>query len=316
MKKHFPGFYPLGETHFEELLNRATIVLDVDVLLDLFRMHPDDAHCFLSLLNDKHIKNKLWMPYDVAWLYHKRVNEEIQKQIDNVNSVLSHLSSCKNAIQECKRFPYLDDRLTHDLQFVTHRIEEVCKGTANFLSKRLRQCDIKDTLQSLFREGKVGNEYESSELEEIYCEGLVRYRNNEPPGYESEVAKEDRIRYHDFIIWKQMLAYASNQRNRGIFFVTGRVRTDWYYVVNGETISTRHELINEFLKELNAKEDDPDAFFYCISSKQFVELLALKGIVHIRMPHLKDALQEEIVYASLNADGMLNNQTENQSSHE
>ena len=52
------------------------------------------------------------------------------------------------------------------------------------------------------------------------------------------------------------------------------------------------------------------------ASKQFVELLALKGIVHIRMPHLKDALQEEIVYASLNADGMLNNQTENQSSHE
>ena len=317
MQKHFPGFYPLEEVRIKDLTKKATIVLNSDVLLDLFRLRPEDAACFVSLLKSEAIRDKLWMPYDIAWLYHKKVDEEIQRQIDHTNSILSHLSSCGEAVKACKKYPYLDEGLISELQFVTNRVTETCQKEMDTLSKSLKNSEIKNSLRELF-DGKIGESYSEGELDNIYQTGEERYKNLEPPGYESEYSVEKRVHYHDLIIWEQMLAYAQNGENKckGILFVTGRARPDWYYVVNGETISTRHELINEFLKELNAKEDDPDAFFYCISSKQFVELLALKGIVHIRMPHLKDALQEEIVYASLNADGMLNNQTENQSSHE
>ena len=318
MKRNFPGFYPLEEARLEELLDRATIVLDVDVLLDLFRLYPEDTRCFLSLLSDERIKQKLWMPYDVAWLYHKRVNEEIQKQIDNVNTVLLHLSLCGNAIRESKRFPYLENKLICALQSVTQRVEEACKATSDSLSESLKHSEIKDSLQSLF-DGKIGEEYEPGELEKVYDSGLIRYRNNEPPGYESEATQENRIRYHDLIIWKQILAYARNigNRCRGILFVTGKVRTDWYYVVNEKVVSTRHELINEFLREMNVSGNDTDKFFYCISSKQFVDMISSRyRMVHCQLVHLKEALQEEIVYSSLNADGMLNNQTGIQSGHE
>lgn len=50
MQKYFPGFYPL-EDITKEMMDKATIVLDTDVLLDLFRLYPEDAECFVRLLN-------------------------------------------------------------------------------------------------------------------------------------------------------------------------------------------------------------------------------------------------------------------------
>lgn len=308
MQKHFPGFYPLKDIT-KELMDKAIIVLDTDVLLDLFRLHPKDAICFVRLL--KKIKDKLWMPYDIAWLYHKKVDEEIQRQIDHINSVLSHLSLCIEAVKAYKMYPYLNRDLIDFLQFVINRVTEACQKETYSLSKRLKDCRIKKSLRELF-EGKIGESYSEGELENIYQKGEERYKNAEPPGYESEDTPEKRIRYHDLIIWEQMLAYAQNGKNKckGILFVTGKVRPDWYYVVNGKVISTRHELINEFMQKVNGTRCNADKFFYCMSSKRLVEIIGSEyHVVHPGLVHLKKILQEEIVYASLNADGMQNNQT-------
>lgn len=311
MQKHFPGFYPLEEVRIKDLTKEATIVLNSDVLLDLFRLRPEDAACFVSLLKSEAIRDKLWMPYDIAWLYHKKVDEEIQRQIDHINSVLSHLSACGEAVKACKSFPYLKEKLIDDLQFVTRRVTETCQEETDSLSENLKSSEIKNSLRELF-EGKIGETYSEGELENIYQEGEERYKNAEPPGYESEDTPEKRIRYHDIIIWEQMLAYAQNEENKckGILFVTGQARSDWYYVVNGKVISTRHELINEFMQKVNETRSNADKFFYCMSSKRLVEIIGSEyRVVHPGLVHLKEILQEEIVYASLNADGMQNNQT-------
>lgn len=306
MKKHFPGFYPHRNSCMGELIDQATIVLDVDVLLDLFRLHPDDAGCFISLLEGNSVKDKLWMPYDIAWLYHKKVNEEIQKQIDNTNSVLSHLSSCREALEDNKRFPYLDRELIDQLKEVIKSIAEACQKNSDCLSENLEYAELKNSIQSLF-EGKIGEEYNEGCLKKIYDEGSLRYKRCEPPGYESEETQENRIRYHDLIVWKQILAYAWNDENRcrGILYVTGKVRPDWYYIANGKIISTRHELINEFLKGM--RESNADNFFYCLSSKQFVDIIDSQQTS--QLDHLRNALGEEIVHASVNANGIANNQT-------
>lgn len=311
MQKHFPGFYPLEEVRIKDLTKEATIVLNSDVLLDLFRLRPEDAACFVSLLKSEAIRDKLWMPYDIAWLYHKKVDEEIQRQIDHTNSVLSHLSSCGEAVKACKKYPYLDEGLISELQFVTNRVTETCQKEMDTLSKSLKNSEIKNSLRELF-DGKIGESYSEGELDNIYQTGEERYKNLEPPGYESEYSVEKRVHYHDLIIWEQMLAYAQNGENKckGILFVTGRARPDWYYVVNGKVISTRHELINEFMQKVNGTRSNADKFFYCMSSKRLVEIIGSEyHVVHPGLVHLKEILQEEIVYASLNADGMQNNQT-------
>lgn len=296
MQKYFPGFYPL-EDITKEMMDKATIVLDTDVLLDLFRLYPEDAECFVRLLNS--VKDKLWMPYDIAWLYYKKVDEEIQRQIDHINSVLSHLSSCEEVVKAYKSYPYLKRKLIDDLQFVMNRVAETCQEETDSLSRSLKSSGIKKSLWELF-EGKIGVPYSKGELEIIYQIGEERYKNSEPLGYESENTTEKRIRCHDLIIWEQMLAYAQNGENKckGILFVTGKAKPDWYYVVNGKIISTRHELINEFMQKVNNTRST-SKFFYCMNSKQLVEKIGSEyHVVHPRLVHLKEILQEEIVYAS------------------
>lgn len=316
MQKRFPGFYPLEDDRTEELISKATIVIDTEVLLDLFRLDKEDAKCYLSILEG--VKDKLWIPYDVAWLYHKKLNEEILSQIENVNSVLSHLTQCKESILAAKKYPYIDPDLIKGLQSAANRIVVACSQERDYLTQNLKYGEIKDRIRLLFQatgeKDRIGKEYDKEQLASIYLSGEERYNNVVPPGYDSEKGAENRIYYHDLIIWKQILSYAKDECHRcqGIILVTGKIKRDWYYIVGDKIISTRHELVNEFMKEMNEKENDSKKFFYCLSSKQFIDMVSSKSrIVHPRLPHLKQQLREKIENASLNANCVLNNHTVN-----
>ena len=91
MKDSFPGYYPLSNDQMKAFLSDAIIVFDVNALLDLFRIEENQAKTVLKVLKDDKISKRLWIPYDVAWLYHKQMNTEIMNQINNVNSALSYL---------------------------------------------------------------------------------------------------------------------------------------------------------------------------------------------------------------------------------
>lgn len=312
MQEYFPGFYSLACGNFGDLLDKATIVLDADVLLDLFRLRKEDAKCFLAYLEVEPIKNKLWIPYDVAWLYHKRMNEEILKQIDNINSVLSHLTQCKTSIHTARNFPYLEGDLSEKLQDIIDKVAENCQIECKSLLDNLKSGEIKDKINMLFQ-GKIGEAYSEEQLATIYESGKERYRNLEPPGCDTEKCADERIYYHDLIIWKQILNYSKTSicKGHGILLVTGKIKRGWYYLVNNEIISTRHELINEFMKEVQEGRES-DIFFQCLSSSQFVKDVYSKyQIIHPRYANLKKQLQEKVEYASLNSNGIINNQTVN-----
>lgn len=316
MQKEFPGFYPLKEDKMN-LLDNATIVLDTDALLDLFRLSSDEAMCFLELVEK--VKDKLWLPYDVAWLYHKRMNEEIQTQIDNVNSVLSYLANCKKDVAAVKRYPYLKKDLEENLQEVINKISSVCGNELDYLSKSLKSSDVKEKVKNLF-DGKIGVKYENGELESIYKIAEERYKNSVPPGYESEKNVDERIYYHDLIVWDQILKYAKEgiSEGSGIILVTGKIKRGWYYVIGDKIISTRSELINEFMEKMRGEGKESNKYFFCLPSCQFVEKISPEyRIALCVLDGLKKHLKEEVTYSSLNAQGLLNNQIENSSmSHE
>ena len=316
MQKEFPGFYPLKEGKMN-LLDNATIVLDTDALLDLFRLSSDEAMCFLELVEK--VKSKLWIPYDVAWLYHEKMNEEIQAQIDNVNSVLSYLTNCRKDVASEKRYPYLEKNLEKSLCEIIGKISSVCGNELDYLSKSLKSSDIKEKVKNLF-DGRVGEKYENGDLENIYKIAEERYKNSVPPGYESEKNIDKRIYYHDLIIWKQILKYAKESiaEGSGVVLVTGKIKRGWYYVIGDKIISTRSELINEFMKEMGEEGKESNKYFCCLTSYQFVEKISPEyGIGLCVLEGLKQHLKEEVTYSSLNAQGVLNNQIENSSaSHE
>lgn len=299
MKEHFPGFYSFDENEIGRLISSATIVFDVDVLLDLFRMKKEVVESLLSLMEDSHVKGRLWLPYDVAWLYHHAMNGEIIKQIDHINSALSHLTQCHDAITCFKKFPYLRQNHIDVLNRAIESIREVCNDQQAELTDALKSSPIKERMDTLFR-NKIGPSYQDQELTSIYSDGEIRYPHSIPPGYARGSHTDKRICYHDLIVWKQMIKYSKemerNNNRMDILLVTGNIRKDWYYIVKDQLVSPRHELINEFHQEAESR-------FCCISMRKFVEMSCSQ--FHITLSNHSEVLAhltENVEYSSADAN--------------
>lgn len=316
MKKYFPGFYPANLKEIDWQNDKLTIILDVDVLLDLFRMPPDVATIFLDMLEDERVKPHLWLPYDVAWLYHYNVNKEILNQIDNINSVLSHLILCKQGIDAKRADPYLRIETWNNLSACIEKIQSECSRERDLLKKSLRQCDIKRRIGELFAdvETKIGYPYEEAQLDSIYDEGEKRYKDSLPPNPTCGQVSNKRIHYHNLIVWKQILKKAMEKTEKSercqFVFVTGLITESWYYIVGEKNISTRHELQNEFYYEVGSNCSVADSFFVCCSSLWFIKAASkVLGIERTKSEKLEKHLEEKAEAYSTPINYMENNQT-------
>lgn len=312
MKKCFPGFYPL-DIELDIFSDDLTIILDADALLDLFRMPPDVAGLYLKILEDEKIKEHLWLPYDVAWKFHQCVNKEILRQIDNINSVLSNLTLCKVGLGEKRAYPYLTVNTWDRLSTCINKINAECQVERNKLQDSLKDCEIKKRINSLFEEAdtKIGTQYSEAELDTIYEEGKERYKESLPPGEDLGHTSNMRIRHHNLVVWKQILAKAKEKSGSSRFlYVTGKITDDWYYIVGGKNISTRHELQNEFCDMIRKEHPSATPFFVCYSSISFVREFAKKRT------RQKDSIDRLIKHLAENTEAystpsryMENNQT-------
>lgn len=291
MKDNFPGYYPLSDEQMKAFLSEAIIVFDVSALLDLFRIEESLSQKVLEVLKNPNIKNRLWIPYDVACLYHQQMNAEIFCQMNNIDSTLAHLKSCKDTVTSSKSYPYLPMDLRTKLEEVIGKIDDFCKSQKEALVNCLKTSSIKSSLGSLFQ-SKMGNSYTEAELEKVYKEANERFPKLIPPGYLLTDLSDNRKKYHDLIIWKQILAYAKD-KHKDVILVTGKIKEDWYYVVKEEEVVPRQELINEFMGVTGKR-------YYSFSLSRFIEKCQKDlGITIPDLVVLVDALKEKIQYASV-----------------
>ena len=292
MKKIFPGYYPMTQVEATSFFENAVFVIDTCFLLDIFRLEENDANCLLTIL--KSIKSHLWLPYDIAWLYHQSINNEIIQQITNIQSTLHHLTSCKESILGKRRYPYLDTEMTQQLNALIEQIHQTLDDQISTLSQTLQSDNRKETINELF-DNRIGDSYSDAELNEIYLQAQTRYSNSIPPGYCTEQNPNKRIMFHDMIIWGQMQRFAL-EHQKDVIFATGKTRDDWFYSVYGKIISPRQELINEFYQKTKQR-------FYCLNSATFIkECCQTFNIVQPQLSHLLDQLSEEIGYTTSSAN--------------
>lgn len=300
MKDSFPGYYPLANDQMKAFLSEAIIVFDVNALLDLFRIEENKAKTVLDVLKNGKISKRLWIPYDVAWLYHKQMNTEIMNQINNVNSALSYLKSCKDIMSNSKSYPFLPADKKTSLETLVLELNKFCSGQKEVLINQLKTSTVKADLGMLFHD-KIGIPYTEAELENIYEEGNLRFSKLVPPGYMPCEISDSRMKYHDLIIWKQILAYAGT-KHKDIILVTGKIRVDWYYVVKDEEVVPRQEMINEFMNKTGKR-------YYSFSLSKFINKCHEDLDIPIQdYDLLINDLKEQIQFASVQQDLSLDNQ--------
>lgn len=280
MKTLFPGYYCLDEQEFESLWKDCLFVLDTNVLLDIYRYSQRSASELLDVLEN--VKDRLWLPYQIAKEYHNNLYDTIQEQAATYNDAIKKIGDLKQRIAVQRRHPFLAEcDLDSFKKFCDEFIEKLTTQKEEVHSLLLKN-QYKERLANLLNE-RINAEPSKEKLDELREKGRQRYEAKTPPGYKDAKKSGDGM-YGDFILWSEIKEYAK-QNKKDIIFVTNDQKEDWFLRVDGLTICARPELIAEFQKETEQK-------IYICNLKRFMD--NLKQYINVSITQtVVDEIQEQ-----------------------
>jgi len=214
MRDLFPGYYRLTEEEFAELWKNCFFVLDTNVLLNLYGYDQKTRDEFLKVLGI--IKDRLWIPHQVALEFQENRLNKIREQNQKLNNLRNTLDTIKSNLRnEIKKYPSIPYQ---DL------LEETSSRFNSFLDNlqalKNQQPNVNDSdyireqIDQLFN-NKIGDSPSKIDLKDIYEEGKERYDKKYPPGYKDKDKSKEKPhlcnglaferQYGDLILWKEIL---------------------------------------------------------------------------------------------------------------
>ncbi|MNC04030.1 hypothetical protein D3C75_514590 [compost metagenome] len=197
LRELFNGYYTPTEKEFAELWKTCTFVFDTNTLLNLFRYPKDSRDLLLNLM--KRVKDRIWLPYQVAMEYHKHLIELIHNQENEYEAIHCTIE---------KSLKELNNKLM-ELRHSNIRVDKIIEMTSNIIKESKKELEsqkeyqpdlaaLKEELDILVG-NRIGREYNQDELNKIYEDGQIRYSNKIPPGFKD--ISEKKTRKPSIIIW-------------------------------------------------------------------------------------------------------------------
>lgn len=266
MRDKFKGYYKPTKDEEDFLWGRALIVMDANVVLDLYRFHSSTTRLYLDSLSK--FANRLWLPYQIALEFHRN-RPKVRAESPKAHQVrIKELDAFKNTISSKAYKSKLTSSKAQDalVAGIQAAIDEL---KSEFEAIRIDSFPNTDdpilTKVSMLFEGRVGEKPTHQAHEELLKEGKNRFDQSIPPGYEDRGNKPSGEEYGDYFLWQQLMDHAKTS-DHDVIFATEDAKPDWTWKVNGDTIGPRPELIQEFREKTGR-----DIIFY--SGKEFFRQL-------------------------------------------
>lgn len=257
MKNTFREFARLSTDELKALWAEAIIVFDTNILLNLYEYSQNTCDAVFEIMEK--LNSQLWLPY--------KIGEEFYTK--RISKIYTHNKSCDKIISSIDELLKIDKEsclyeLLHDnqqLKVLKSEVEK--KSKQNKLD--IYNDPIVNKIEKLY-DGRVGQKSTDAEIDEIEKEYRYKTANGiYCPGFkDSDKAKNSS---GDFLLWKQMLAYAV-KNEKSIIFVTEDKKEDWWWKPQHDCISARYELLKEFIKHTNGK------IFYMYKFNDFTKAYA------------------------------------------
>jgi hypothetical protein len=280
MRNLFPGYYQPSENEFQKIWQECIFACDASFLLNVYRYSPKVRERFFDVLSK--LKDKIWVPYQAAYEYQKNRHSVISQQSkadDEIKKVLSENSSrLQNLLKKYEKHPFIK---IDEIQSLFEEYREKCESILNAANLQHKQVDFdknRDNLDEILSQN-IGEKYEKDLLEKIYKQAQQRFDEKIPPGY-MDKGKENPEKYGDFIIWNQLIDYASSQK-KPLIFVTDDAKEDWWRMHEGKKISPRPELVEEM-------QSRAGVFFYMYSSDNFMNY----ADKFLNLPYQQEIIEE------------------------
>lgn len=284
MRTIFPEYYPPEEKDFSDLWREATIVLDANVLLNLYRLPQKSREEFLKVIEQ--FSDRLWLPFHAALEFQRnRVGVMLEKE-DAIESfskkTKDHVPNIRSEFQKQEAAKNI---LGVDEAALLNALESAYANIEAAASKNLAaQKDLykNDSIRAWLDEklsGKIGSPPKTKAEVDALIEGAdERYKYKVPPGYmDSSKAKDGEpiqfyhgslkyeARHGDLILWRQLLAHCTLSGVRAVILVTDDTKEDWWLKVRGRTVGPHPALIEEIRRVSNVN------LFWMYSSLNFLK---------------------------------------------
>ncbi|MEG4034568.1 PIN-like domain-containing protein [Microcoleus sp. S36b_A4] len=225
------------------------------------------------------IKDRLWIPHQVALEYHENRINRIKQAQSNFDQAKKTWNKTLSSNFNSKCFP---PEIVKEMRENANKVFDTFWDKLAPGREELIQIDgtdyIRDKITDLFS-GKIGESpVNQAELDEIYLEGEQRYTICRPPGFRDQ--NKDcythnglifQATYGDLILWKQILKHVKSNSLSHVIFITGDNKEDWWRIEGGKHTG-RRELVEEILNAGAAMfyMYQPDAFLKC--SRKYLQL--------------------------------------------
>jgi hypothetical protein len=240
----------------EDFYASGLVVLDTNVLLDLYRYTPSARGQVLAALNL--VSDRLWLPHQVGLEFVRGRNrviyerakalndaqDQIQRRfhdawkalasaVNHVKGLLAQYAADEDGQSELdelinqQQFQQLVAEWKQELLRRTNKLKDdqdvelgaVASGSDAILPK----------IAALYGD-RIGAPPSADDLRRLVEEAVTfRYPNEIPPGF-LDLDKETAVKSAgDFLLWEELIAHARNlSASKRVLFVSGDVKEDWY----------------------------------------------------------------------------------------
>jgi hypothetical protein len=266
------------------LWKEATIVLDTNVLLNLYRLPASARDEFLTALET--LKDRLWIPYQVALEFQRNRLTVIARERKSTDEVLSsaqnHVGELRRkveALQIEKRGLGIDPNpILEDIEKANQKLIAAVEATHKSQYEIASTDSVRERLDALLA-GQIGpGPKNQADLDELTSDGEDRFRDNIPPGFaDSNKDKNPKeatfihqhLKYQrkfgDLILWKQLIQQAKTFSLKCVLLVTADRKEDWWWSEQGKTLGPHPELVSEIQRDAGVE------LFWMYSFVKFVE---------------------------------------------
>ncbi|MFB7255726.1 PIN domain-containing protein [Streptomyces nojiriensis] len=307
----FSGFVTPTPEDWKSALGGGTVVVDTNVLLNLYRYSNDARDAFLSVFST--LGFRLWVPNQVMsefWRNRESAIEDPRKQLDQSKNALrddlgkatEKLRAWANRVSLNRReVGLLENRLSESFEEVIGLMEKVVDSSGLGMERDTSKDRVIAELSVLLT-GKVGLPLSKADHDAAVALGKQRIAAQIPPGYmdKKKDSRGDNSEVGDYLVWHQ-LKLEAKRRGGDFVFVTGDFKEDWWRIRNSMPVGPRNELSEEFIGEVAGR-------FFMLKPEQLL-LLAREhlqvevseiSVQNVEMVDARSELEEEEVVGSWN----------------
>lgn len=309
----FSGYVTPTRDDWQSVLSSGMVVVDTNVLLNLYRYNPSARDSFLDALEK--FGSRLWVPNQVLiefWRNRENALEDPEKQLEqsvaalrsDLEKATSNLRAWINRVSLDRPSALaLEAGLEDAFDEVISAMEHVTDTSRLEMESDTSKDKVLAALATLL-EGKVGSPLEPGVLAKCIVDGRQRIVDQVPPGYKDKKkeARGDDSEVGDYLVWFQLMQEAK-ERGTDVLLVTGDTKEDWWRLRNRMTLGPRNELAEELLSEAGVRLYmlKPDRLL--ILAREFLEVVVSEDSVqNVEMVDAQTDVDEKVgnwTYSSL-----------------